>query len=160
MRQIAAMRVYGVALLLLILDRVFKSIAFSTAGKSTVIIPDVFSFSYVLNQRAALSLPIPMLLYALAFLGVIFFATTLWIRSGGMRITLLRYAGALILIGAVSNLYDRLRYGGVIDMLFVPGLGACNIADILIIVGIGLWLIHEYRTQDKTSVLDSTRKST
>lgn len=160
MRLIAGIRLYGVASVLLILDRVFKSIALSTAGKSTVIIPDFFSFSYILNERAALSLPIPMFLYACVFVLVVFFAATLWVRSGGMHSTILRYAGVLILIGAASNLYDRLRYGGVIDMLFIPGLGACNVADILIIVGIGLWLIHEYRTQDKKPVLDSTPKST
>jgi len=45
----------------------------------------------------------------------------------------------LILNGAVSNLIDRIAYGYVVDYFdFVTGI--INIADVMIVVGLGIYL--------------------
>jgi signal peptidase II len=49
----------------------------------------------------------------------------------------------LILTGAFSNLADRLIYGGVIDFINLFSYSTFNLADCLIITGVGLWLIKE-----------------
>ena len=49
----------------------------------------------------------------------------------------------LILTGALSNLIDRLIYGGVIDFINLFSYSTFNIADCLIITGVGLWAIKE-----------------
>lgn len=64
--------------------------------------------------------------------------------------------GALGLIfgGAAGNLFDRLRYGEVVDFLDVywstHHWPAFNVADIGIVVGIGLILAHEFTNRKKT----------
>jgi signal peptidase II len=58
-----------------------------------------------------------------------------------------RFALALILAGALGNLYDRVVYGNVIDFLDFYYKSyhwpAFNVADISICVGIGLWFYQE-----------------
>jgi signal peptidase II len=58
-----------------------------------------------------------------------------------------RLALALILAGAVGNIYDRIAYGNVVDFLDFYYKSyhwpAFNVADISISVGIGLWLYLE-----------------
>jgi signal peptidase II len=58
-----------------------------------------------------------------------------------------RFALALILAGAVGNIYDRIAYGNVVDFLDFYYKSyhwpAFNVADISISVGIGLWLYLE-----------------
>jgi lipoprotein signal peptidase len=48
-----------------------------------------------------------------------------------------------IFLGAASNLFDRLYFGGVIDYIVLPFGGAVNLADVMI--AIGLILILEIR---------------
>jgi len=42
----------------------------------------------------------------------------------------------LIIIGAVSNLLDRLSYGGVVDFISVPFFTVFNFSDIYIFIGV------------------------
>ena len=48
---------------------------------------------------------------------------------------------SLIIAGAISNLIDRFLYGYVIDFINLSILPIFNLSDLLIICGIGLWLI-------------------
>lgn len=77
----------------------------------------------------------------------------LFLRSPA-RSTLLHLALALILAGALGNLYDRWFYGVVRDMLWLfPGTGLWpwifNLADVSLVIGVGLiillTLFHELR---------------
>lgn len=47
----------------------------------------------------------------------------------------------LIILGAVGNLLDRLRYGFVTDYFNVPFFTAFNLADAMIVFGVGLLMI-------------------
>lgn len=47
---------------------------------------------------------------------------------------------ALIIIGAVSNVIDRLKFKGVVDFIDLWFIPAFNLPDVYIIVGI-VWLI-------------------
>ncbi len=61
-------------------------------------------------------------------------------------------AVALIVGGALGNLYDRLSYGYVVDFLDFSGLffpWVFNVADASINVGIGLLLLDAFLTRDK-----------
>jgi signal peptidase II len=55
---------------------------------------------------------------------------------------------ALIVGGALGNLLDRIRFGAVIDFLdfHIGGMHwpAFNVADICIVVGVGLYLLNMY----------------
>ena len=57
-----------------------------------------------------------------------------------------------LFLGASSNLFDRLRYGYVIDYLSIFCRSVWNIADLLVILGVLLFLIHR-RVDRNTSPL-------
>ena len=58
-----------------------------------------------------------------------------------------RFAASLIFGGAIGNIYDRLRYHGVLDFIDAYAYGyhwyKFNLADAAISIGVALWLIVE-----------------
>lgn len=57
---------------------------------------------------------------------------------------------AVVLGGSLSNLIDRITRGGVVDYLKIPHLSSFNLADVGVIVGIGL-LIFRYLSLSRSS---------
>lgn len=47
----------------------------------------------------------------------------------------------LIVVGAVSNLFDRVIYGGVVDFIYLFDV-AFNVADVFIVLGVTLLIIE------------------
>jgi signal peptidase II len=155
MAQIHAMRKYHflIALVIVLADRAAKWLV---AGKlalhdSVVIIPGFFNITHVQNRGAAFGLfsespsewKITMLiLFSLAALVVV--SILLWKNSHSLTSTGIGLA--LILGGALGNLWDRIAYGRVVDfLLFYIGAyqwPAFNLADSAIVVG-ALLLIAE-----------------
>ncbi len=54
------------------------------------------------------------------------------------QITLISF----ILIGALSNLIDRFRFGAVIDWISIPWWSVFNLADIYIVVATIIWCLY------------------
>jgi len=48
----------------------------------------------------------------------------------------------LIITGALSNIIDRIFYGGVIDYFSLPLIPTFNLADICVVMGIGIFIYH------------------
>ena len=126
-------------------------------GHGIVLIPQVFRLTHVLNTGAAFSmfessaspLLVRNLLIAFSIAAVVVVVVLIW--TMGHRVTLMSVALALILGGAVGNLYDRIRYAHVVDFLEVhivhyhwPDF---NIADSAIVVGACLVLLEMLRPQ-------------
>ncbi|MFA5020809.1 MAG: signal peptidase II [Patescibacteria group bacterium] len=55
------------------------------------------------------------------------------------------FALALIIVGAYSNLFDRIGYGAVIDYISLEHFSVFNLADILISAGIAIILVFQWR---------------
>jgi len=129
-------------------------------GYAIPVIPGVFRLTHVLNTGAAFSLfdsASPILvrnsLIAFSIIAVIIVLAMLW--RTGRELSLTGIALALILGGAVGNLYDRLRFSHVVDFLEVhivhyhwPDF---NIADSCIVIGACLLLIEILRPQPTDS---------
>ena len=130
-------------------------------GHARVIIPHVFRLTHVLNTGAAFSLfegstspaTVRNLLIAFSVLAVIVVLVLLW--KFAREFTLVSFSLALILGGALGNLYDRVRYSHVVDFLEVhivhyhwPDF---NVADSAICIGAVLLLIEMLRPQQGTS---------
>ena len=134
------MILFGISLLILILDRVTKLAIVSkmVEGESIPVINEVFHLTYVLNPGAAFG----MLPHNRAFflaIGVTAALAILYFRkeilAEGWKV---RMGTALFLGGALGNLWDRVQTGLVIDFLDFRFWPVFNVADIGICIGVGL----------------------
>jgi signal peptidase II len=176
----------GVAVFLLAVDLVSKELAFQhVAGQPvvldanaadpdhpvaiipnhepTIVIPKVLALQLTLNHGAVFGLGqgwrwifVLFSLLAMGVLGAIF-------ARSGPRSTVLHIALAMVLAGALGNLYDRIVYGAVRDLLLLfPGVslpfgwswpdGATglypwifNLADVCLVVGLLVLMVLSFR---------------
>ncbi len=84
---------------------------------------------------------------------VVFVAWALWSQDSSFSASVTRFGLALILGGAIGNLYDRIVRGAVTDFIEVYhgawSFPAFNVADSAITVGAILLLIDLLRTRRK-----------
>ena len=73
----------------------------------------------------------------LAILGLVFWLRKIW-QKGKDYLALGLW---LIILGGLSNVYDRMVYGYVIDWLQSP-ISVFNLADVMIVVGVGIILYN------------------
>ena len=125
-------------------------------GYDIPIIPGVFRLSHVLNTGAAFSLmenwppnAVRIGLITFSVIAAIIVFALLW--RAGRTLTLTSIALALILGGALGNLYDRVVFHHVVDFLAVnivhyhwPDF---NIADSAIVIGACLLLLEIFQPQ-------------
>ncbi|MEO6982435.1 MAG: signal peptidase II [Edaphobacter sp.] len=126
-------------------------------GYALPVIPGVFRLTHVLNTGAAFSLFADSLsplavrnaLIAFSILAVLIVGAMLW--RTGRTLSLTGVALALILGGAIGNLYDRLVFSHVVDFLEVHIIHYhwpdFNVADSAIVIGACLLLIEIFRPQ-------------
>ena len=139
-------------------DRLTKTLIETAMGlyETRVIIPGFFHIVHVRNQGIAFGLfadsPSAAKTFLLVFLSAAALAGVgyvLWTAPGGgaRQSTGL----ALILGGALGNVFDRVQNGGVVDFLdFFLGAWhwpAFNLADSAIVVGGGLLMLHLIRAE-------------
>ena len=145
-----------VVALIVAFDQYTKALVASSwrLGESMPIIPDFFSLTYVRNRGGAFGLmsDLPET-YRVAFF-VVFALVTVGVLVVMLRTTpasdvLQRFAITSVIGGAAGNLYDRIRYGEVIDFLDVYWRDyhwpAFNVADSFISCGVVLLLIGSLR---------------
>jgi signal peptidase II len=144
----------------ILLDRLSKDwiVAHIRPGGGITIIPKVFRLSHVLNTGAAFSLlenlpanGVRLGLIAFSVLAVVIVFAMLW--RTGRTLSLTSIALALILGGALGNLYDRVRFHHVVDFLAVrivhyhwPDF---NLADSAIVIGACLLFLEIFRPTDQ-----------
>ncbi len=146
-----------ISLAVFILDRLSKLwiVAHIPSGQDITVIPRFFRLTHVYNNGAAFSLfadaPSPdkvrwMLIVFSAIAIVIVLAV---LQKAGRVVNTTSIALALILGGAVGNLYDRLASRYVIDFLAFNIFGYhypdFNVADSCIVIGACLLLLEVFR---------------
>jgi signal peptidase II len=159
----------AVAALIIFLDRISKLAveARVTLGQHVPVIPNVFWISHVLNTGAAFSmfegarspLLVRNLLVAFSVVAVIVVLAVL-VRLG-RSVSTTSIALALILGGAIGNLYDRIKFSYVVDFLEVH-IGSYhwpdfNVADSAIVVGACLLFLEMLRPQHADQQKSSSR---
>jgi signal peptidase II len=116
-----------ISLLAIALDRVTKNYVAShiTMGSRIVVIPRVFAISHVLNTGAAFSLfadsasPVAVRIGLVSFSLIAAIAVLVMLWRYGKTWSMASVGFALVLGGAVGNLYDRAVYHYVVDFLQV-----------------------------------------
>lgn len=156
-------RLLALAALVILLDRLTKLWIghHIEPGHAIVLIPRTFRLTHVLNTGAAFSLfesmnsPVLVRNLLVAFSMVAVAVVLTLIYKLGRAWSLTAVSLALVLGGALGNLYDRIRYGHVIDFLEVhivhyhwPDF---NVADSAIVIGACLLLIEMLRPQPNSA---------
>jgi signal peptidase II len=150
-----ALRWFGLALLVVVLDFASKLAVLGALapGESRALAP-FFNLVLVFNKGAAFSF-----LATAQGWQTFFFASIAVVASIVIGFLIVRNAGkslfcsglALILGGALGNLYDRLVYGHVVDFIDLHAAGwhwpAFNVADSAITVGAAILIVESFFQQ-------------
>ena len=151
-----------ISALVILLDRLTKNwiIRHIPSGHEIPVIPRVFRLTHVINTGAAFSLfenlkpeTVRLCLISVSVVAALIVFVLLW--RVGRTLTLTSIALALILGGALGNLYDRIRYRHVVDFLAVKivhyNYPDFNVADSCIVIGACLLLLEIFRPQPSDS---------
>lgn len=146
------------SVLVLIIDQVSKAHFESALSlyQQIVVIPDYFSWTLAYNTGAAFSFLADSSgwqrwLFALIAV-VVSLVLIIWLKRLGRSETWLAIALALVLGGALGNLYDRIVLGHVIDFVLVHWQNrwmfpAFNFADSAITVGAIMLALDMFKTR-------------
>ena len=165
---------YGLALVVIVLDQLTKLLVLNAIGIEPVsairdgthiaeVLPPVFNLTYVLNTGVSFGLfgggAGRWVLSVFSI--VVAMALAVWaLRT---RRGLLLAAIGLIMGGAIGNVIDRIRFGGVVDFLDFSGTGLFpwifNIADSGITVGVVLLILDSFLSERRSTVGVATEKS-
>ena len=130
----------GVTLLFLV-DRLTKWLAIhSLPREGLFLVPRLTGVILERNQGIAYSIPLPKLPLIFTVFVIMVILVALLIRTYRRGELAAAAAFGLIIVGAFSNLLDRLRYDYVIDMIVLTGWPVFNLADVMIMAG-ALWLV-------------------
>ncbi|MCA6073752.1 signal peptidase II [Fulvivirga sedimenti] len=159
----------NIILLLLLLanvgcDQLSKGIAREQLDyhRQTEVLGSFLSLIKIENTGAFLSLghnwPEWIRLTLLTFLPIFFLSAGLYILLTNRKMSLLTASGlGFMLGGGIGNMIDRLLYGSVTDFLHMDlGLfrtGIFNLADVSIMVGVGLMILDQFITKNKVETI-------
>jgi len=147
-----------IVILILISDRISKSVIVShfDLGQPTPVIDGIFNITYVQNTGVAFGIlsgfssPAKVLFLAL-LAGIAAVVVIIYSLRNDPRNRMLQGSLALVLAGALGNLYDRIRYGYVVDFLEFHARGyywpSFNIADTSISIGVILLAWEMFRNE-------------
>lgn len=154
--------IYEITFIIFLIDQVIKNIILKTIeiGEVISLIPNFFFFTNVKNTGGAWSIlnNYTFVLTLVSFICIIGLNYYLTKKDNFTKLEEI-YLG-LILGGMIGNFIDRVLYSGVIDFIGVKfgsyQFPIFNIADITIVVGVGLILleiirgdINEYRSKQR-----------
>lgn len=123
----------AVVIFFICFDRLLK--VFAVKGYEFGIIKGVFNFNFKANYYIAFSLPfsgvfLNIFIFLIILALIYFFARELKNGNGKFAISLF-----CVIAGASSNLFDRMKYGFVIDCLDLKYFTVFNFADAMIAIG-------------------------
>lgn len=136
----------------------YLTVTHLSLGEEQVVMPGIFSFTYVQNTGAAWSILEGQMWF---FYGITFISVTLVIyllikHVRGNRWFV--YGLVLILAGALGNFIDRVRLGYVVDMFMTTFVRfpIFNVADALMVIGVICIFIYMILEEKKEKYRDST----
>jgi len=140
MKKTAAL--YSAIVFFVVLDRWLKVYALADSEQARNLLGEILKFKFQANYYMAFSLPLNgvwlNIVILLIVLLLIYYLARAW-RSGKQETAICLLA---IIMGAASNLFDRLRYGYVIDYFDLKYFTVFNLADAMIVAGVVLLLFN------------------
>ncbi len=118
------------------LDRFLKIYALANAPSLFNLLDGIFKFKFQANHYIAFSLPFYGFwlnaVVSIIILLLIYYLARAW--QGGKRATAICLL--VVVMGAASNLFDRLKHGFVIDYFDLKYFTVFNLADAMIVIGV------------------------
>jgi len=102
---------------------------------------DLLQINYFANENIAFGLPVPQTLTIVTVGVLLIMLSFLWWQTLLKKNLIQFTAICLIIFGALSNLLDRLIVGHVIDYINIFIWPVFNLADIMIVTGVVLYLV-------------------
>ncbi len=140
-----------VVILFLIADRLFKILALNDIFSPPInLLDQIFKLAFSRNYYLAFSLPFnpgwAVILIIIIIVALLYYFIRLLYSNSFIKAGILFF----IIFGATSNLYDRLKYGFVIDYLDLKYFTVFNLADIMIVMGVaGLFYLTLNKKDDR-----------
>lgn len=127
-----------IVLILFVADRALKFYFIHNPAKiiGGDFIFNLLSFRLAKNQGIAFGILFNQIALIIFIILVIFILVWFLVKAYGQKNYWEIFGLTAIVIGAISNLLDRLRFGYVIDYIDVPFFTVFNLADCLITVGV------------------------
>ncbi|KKP59502.1 MAG: Lipoprotein signal peptidase [Candidatus Magasanikbacteria bacterium GW2011_GWC2_34_16] len=140
---------YFIAPILFLLDQSLKWQALHNWNTSHLI-NKYFGWQPFLNSGIAFGIPLPSWLIILITIPIIFLLIYLLIKNKNIFYTV---AYLLIILGAISNLADRLLYNNTVDYLQILT-GVINLGDVMIVFGFVIYIcnLKKLNSKDKNYV--------
>ncbi|NQU78008.1 signal peptidase II [Candidatus Falkowbacteria bacterium] len=124
---------YLVILILFIVDRILKYTAVSLDKTSGF-------FVFEKNTGIAFSIHLPQIILPILTFIIILFVISYSLKYLASKKFTLHLTTLLVITGAISNLIDRLKFGYVIDYINLKFWPVFNVADVMIVVGVIIWM--------------------
>jgi signal peptidase II len=122
------------------LDQILKHYARNNPQITWYILKPWLGWEYFNNPGVAFSLPIPQWIILSITPGALLLIILFCVHSYSAKQNTYAFASLLIFCGALSNYIDRVIFGVTIDYIRIAT-GVINIADVLITVGIIIFLL-------------------
>jgi len=141
---------------LFILESLIKYYFLNKVPKEGFYLFDKFlQIIYTPNQNIAFSLPLPQILTIVIVIIILIALSYIWWKSFLKQNLWVLTASSLIILGALSNLIDRLLFGYVIDYINIFIWPVFNLADMMIVSGIVIYILSEFK-KPRPTILAST----
>lgn len=134
---------YKISVIAIIIDQLIKLFIKTNITKDIVIIPKIFKITNVINTGAAFSILRNNNTLLILITIIILVLLNYYIKKNNIENDYFELG--IILGGIVGNLFDRLLYNGVIDYIEISNFPVFNLADSLIVLGIILLIIKEFK---------------
>lgn len=105
----------------------------------------ILQIIYTANQNIAFSLPLPQVITIVIVIVILMVLSYLWWQSLLKNNLWQLTASSLIILGALSNLIDRLVFDYVIDYINIFIWPIFNLADVTIVAGVIIYILSEFK---------------
>lgn len=132
---------YCVAIFFILIDRFLKILALNIFQNREVnLIDGLLRFTFAKNYYIALSIPFGGLILEGLIGALILVLLYIFLKNYQQRPFLFA-----VILGAISNFYDRMKYGFVVDYLSLKWFSIFNLADAMIVCSIAIYLFLYYK---------------
>lgn len=147
--RVPAFNIFHTAVFLFAVDRYTKLAALANFGGKYTVIPQWLQVQPLANYRFLFWRITPFTYFWIVMLSAIMLVLLAFIcwREYQQKFYWSALFIAIMWIGAFSNLWDRVRWGYVVDWIQVPWWATFNLADVYLVCGAILYLWNKIKKQ-------------